>query len=148
MLCISLLGFFHCRLSSFGNRHLMFGGEPIFVYHAFLRIYHIFPFFEKVWKCQQNICGAYPTFFYLELWYFWNLGMKTSHNISIHKGELMVGTRPFLNHLEVCPKYNIVFKELFTWTWRWHMTPKQQAFEIKRLDLIINSYRIWMVDIG
>jgi hypothetical protein len=47
MLCISLLGFFHCCLSSFGNRHLMFGGEHIFVYHAFLRIYHIFPFLKK-----------------------------------------------------------------------------------------------------
>jgi hypothetical protein len=40
--------------------------------------------------------------------------MKTSHNISIHKGELMVGIDPLLNHLEVCPEYNIVFKELFT----------------------------------
>jgi hypothetical protein len=40
--------------------------------------------------------------------------MKTSHNISIHKGGLVVGIGPLLNVLEVCPKYNIEFKELFT----------------------------------
>jgi len=39
--------------------------------------------------------------------------MKTSHNISTHKGELMVGIGSLLNDLEVCPKYNIAFKELF-----------------------------------
>jgi hypothetical protein len=61
---------------------------------------------------------------------------------------LVVGTGPLLNDLEVSPKYNIVFKELFTWTWWWHMTPKQQPFEMKCLDLIINSYKIWMVYIG
>jgi hypothetical protein len=85
---------------------------------------------------------------YLELWYFWNLAWKLPINISIHKGELVVGIGPLLNDLEVCPKYNIVFKELFTWTWWWHKTPKQQPFEMKYLDFIINSYRIWMVDIG